>query len=111
MALPYTNVITTTTATAVWVPNYNITPFNVNVTVIPGTSCTYSVQYTMDSVFASTYNPSSGNWINHPDGTAQTGTVTVQFVSPVMGIRVNQTAYGSGTTNYYILQAGVAQGV
>lgn len=110
MAQPSRYSIAATAATPVYVPNWHITPFNIDVTVNPGTGCTYSVQYTLDDVFASNFSATSATWFNHPDATNATTTATIQFVSPVTGIQVNQSTYGSGATTVVILQAGISQG-
>jgi hypothetical protein len=110
MAQPVRQTLAAEAATNPVVSNYHVTPFNVNVTVIPGTACTYSIQYTMDDPFNNAFDPTTANWIDHPNGIAQTGTLTVQFVTPVCATRVNQTTYGSGTTTVVTLAAGISQG-
>ena len=110
MARPVRQTVAAVAATNPVVSNYHVTPFNVNVTVIPGTSCTYTVQYTMDDVFDNAFDATTATWIDHPDGIDQTGTLTVQFVTPVTATRVDQTTYGSGTTTVVTLAAGISQG-
>lgn len=110
MARPARYSINAATASPVYVPNWHVTPCNIDVTVNPGTGCTYTVQYTLDDVFNNSFNPASANWLSHPDGINQSTALTVQFVTPVTGIRVNQSTYGSGSTTVVILQAGLSQG-
>jgi len=86
-------------------PDQYISPFNVSLGVTVSGTSTYTVQYTFDDVFASGYNPSSGNWVDHPTLTAQTGSKDSNIAYPVSGIRLNVTA-GTGTVRLVITQAG-----
>jgi hypothetical protein len=56
-------------------------------------------------VFATGYNPSTGNWVDHPSLTAQTATKDANIAYPVMGVRLKTTS-GSGTATLTIIQAG-----
>jgi hypothetical protein len=66
---------------------------------------TYTVQYTFDDVFAANYNPSSGNWVNHPTLTAQTTSKDSNIAYPVSGVRIISTA-GTGSVTLTIIEAG-----
>lgn len=102
---PVVYTINGTGVSDVMPPDQYISPFNVSLGVtVTGTS-TYTVQYTFDDVFASNYNPSSGNWVDHPSLTAQTGSKDSNIAYPVSGIRLNVTA-GTGTVRLVITQAG-----
>jgi hypothetical protein len=90
-------------------------PFNVGVNVaLSGSSsptCTYTVEYTYDDVFANTYNPdaASAQWITvtafSPSKSASAdGTIT----SPVMAVRLNASALSAtGTLTMTVIQAGM----
>ena len=80
-------------------------PFNVTLAVYGGAGCTYTVQFTLDDVFASSYNPSTGKWIDHPDAISQTGDTVVMLVSPVTAVRLNQTV-GAASSSFIICQSG-----
>lgn len=66
---------------------------------------TYSVQYTLDDVFAPGYVPGSGLWFNVPvaalvGATAdQSGEITI----PCTALRVNVTAWTSGTATLRVV--------
>jgi len=63
-------------------------------TVSPGANLTYSVQVTADQA------PSSGvNWNNHDTLNGLTSSANGNIAYPVTGIRLNVTAYTSGTVN------------
>lgn len=79
-----------------------------NLTVIGGSGCTYTIQYTMDNVQASGYDPSTGTWIDCPVATSQTGNTSVTLWVPVRGLRLNQTI-GAATSTFIVLQSGSYQ--
>lgn len=82
-----------------------ISPFNVALGVTVTGTVNYTVQYTFDNVFAAGYTPASGNWVDHPSLTAQTGTKDSNIAYPVSAVRLVQNS-GAGTTRLVILQAG-----
>lgn len=102
---PVTYTIIGTGTSGVMVPDQYISPFNVSLGVTVSGTSTYTVQYTFDDVFASNYVPASGNWVDHPTLTAQTGSKDSNIAYPVSGIRLNVTA-GTGTVRLVITQAG-----
>jgi len=91
---------------AVCPPNNYVTPFNIALGVTVTGTVTYTVQYTFDNVFASDYNPASGNWTNHPTLTAQTATKDSNIAYPVSGIRLITTIGTTGSATLTIIQAG-----
>ena len=85
--------------------NTYVAPTNLGLgTTVTGT-ITYTVQYTFDDVFATGYNPSSGNWTNHPSLTAQTASKDSNIAYPVSGVRIISTA-GTGSVTLTIIEAG-----
>lgn len=80
-------------------------PFNVTLGVYGGAGCTYTVQFTLDDVFAPGYVAGSGTWINHPDATGQVGNTAVMLVSPVTAVRLNQTV-GTASSTFFVCQSG-----
>ena len=85
--------------------DHYVSPFNVALNVLVSGTITYTVQYTFDNVFANGYNPSTGNWTDHPSLTAQTATKDANIAYPVTAVRLKTTA-GSGTATLTIIQAG-----
>jgi hypothetical protein len=66
---------------------------------------TCTVQYTFDDVFAPSYDPSSGNWTNHPSLTSLTLSADSNIAYPVTGVRIVGNT-GSGEAFLTIIQAG-----
>jgi hypothetical protein len=89
----------------VYAPDNYISPFNVALGVLVTGTVNYTVQYTFDNVFASDYNPATGNWVDHPSLTAQTATKDSNVAYPVQGIRLVVNS-GSGTAKLTAIQAG-----
>jgi hypothetical protein len=61
-------------------------------------------------VFSSTYNPATGNWFQNSSVTAQTASANGNYAFPVRAIRLNVTAYTSGSATLTLVQAGVMGG-
>lgn len=85
--------------------DHYVSPFNVALGAQVSGTITYTVQYTFDNIFATGYNPATGNWTDHPSLTAQTATKDSNIAYPVRGIRLITTA-GTGTAALTIIQAG-----
>lgn len=84
-----------------------LTPFNVSIQVTVTGTITYSVQWTQDDVFATGYNPATGNWFAAAANlTAATDNEAGSLVSPVTAVRLITTA-GTGTAAMRVVQAGV----
>jgi hypothetical protein len=86
------------------VDNY-VSPFNVALSVRVTGTANYTVQYTFDDVFAADYDPSTGNWVNHPSFIAQTTTKDANIAYPVRGIRIVLNS-GTGSVTFTIIQSG-----
>lgn len=82
-----------------------LNPFNVSVSVIISASATYTVQYTLDDVFATTFNAGTANWINHSALTNQAVTNNGTLISPVRAVRLNVSA-STGSCAFQVVQAG-----
>lgn len=97
-----------TTSAAIPLDQY-ISPFNVSVavTLSPGASLTYKVQYTFDDVFAPTFNPATATWFDHATITGKTASFDGNFSFPVIACRLNVTPYTSGTATMNVVQAGL----
>lgn len=99
---------TSTTSTSnVASMNANITPINIEIVVRVTGTVAYSVEYTLDDIFAVGFTQGAATWFNHPTLTAgQTATKDCQITWPVTGVRINQTS-GAGSTSATVLQAGL----
>lgn len=89
----------------VFPPDHYVSPFNVTLGVTVTGTVNYTVQYTFDNVFASTFNPATANWVDHPSLTGQVVTKDSNIAYPVTGIRLS-VASGTGTTRLTVIQAG-----
>lgn len=89
----------------VYPADHYISPFNVALGASVTGTVNYTVQYTFDDVFASEYNASTGNWVNHPSMTAKTTTTDSNIAYPVRGIRLVLSS-GTGSVTLTIIQAG-----
>lgn len=87
--------------------NYS-TPFSVGVgcDVSAGGSLTYSVEHTYDDVFAAGFAPASATWFSNSGITAQTTDKDGTYSSPVVAVRLNVTAWTSGSVTMTVIQAG-----
>ena len=85
------------------IDNY-ISPANMGMAVVVSGTITFKVQYTFDDVFAKGYDPTSGNWFDHPT-LVGSASVNSNIAYPVSGIRLITTA-GTGTATLTIIQAG-----
>lgn len=91
------------------IPLNNYTsPFNVGigVDVSAGATLTYSVEHTYDDVFAANFVPASAVWYANSGITAQTGDKDGSYASPVTAVRLNMTAWTTGTATMTVIQAG-----
>lgn len=106
---PIRVTVNSATTSAVIPLDQYISPFNVTVGVAlsAGASLTYKVQYTLDDVFASTFNPATATWFDHATLVAKTASADGNFSMPVSAIRLNVTPYTSGTATMNVLQAGI----
>lgn len=90
---------------SIYIPDHYISPMNVALSTRVSGTINYSVQYTFDDVFAQNYNPTTGNWTEHPTlkSLAVSGDSNIAY--PVTGIRVVGNS-GSGEVLLTVIQAG-----
>ena len=83
-------------------------PFNVGlgIALSAGASLTYKVQHTLDDVTLETFNPTTATWYDHATLTAKTTSSDGNYAYPVTAIRLNITAYTSGSAVMTVIQAG-----
>ena len=102
---PVTLTVTGGQASAVYPPDHYVSPFNVALGVRVTGTVNYTVQYTFDNVFAESYVPASGNWVDHPSLTSQAATKDSNIAYPVTGVRIVGNS-GAGTATLTAIQAG-----
>lgn len=92
--------------------DYKHAPFSVSLLadVSAGGNLTYKVQYTADDIFDSTWNPATANWQDHSVLTAQTASNNSNLAFPVTAVRLNVTAYTSGSVRLAVIQATASGG-
>ena len=84
-------------------------PFNVGigVAVAAGSTLTYSVQHTFDDVWAEGFDPSTAVWFTNSALGSKNNTLDGNYAFPVTAIRLNVTAYTSGSVTMTAVQAGM----
>lgn len=83
-------------------------PFNVGlgIALSPGAVLTYTVQHTLDDVTLETFSPATATWYSNSGLTAKTTSSDGNYAFPVTAIRLNVTAYTSGSALMTVIQAG-----
>jgi len=69
--------------------------------VVTGT-LTYKVQHTFDDVQNPLVTPT---WFDHPDVTSKTANADGNYAFPILAMRLNVTAYTSGSVTMSVLQS------
>lgn len=83
-----------------------ISPFNISLFAVITGAATYTVEYTGDDVYASSFNPATANWTGVTGMTAVSASTDATLISPVTAVRLRQTA-GAGSVALRVLQAGI----
>lgn len=108
MGRPVTRTVSGATGTSAVVALNTLAPVPFNVGLLAdvsaGGSLTYSVEYTFDDVQANSYNPATGVWNAVSGMGAQTADATGSLAFPVTGVRLNVTAWTSGSVTLTVLQ-------
>lgn len=103
---PTSVTVTGVDTSAVVIPDYNISPFNVGVGCKISATATYTVEHTFDDVFSPTFNPVTATWIANTGLTAKTTNSDGNYAFPVRGIRLNVAA-STGTVTMTIIQGQI----
>lgn len=84
-------------------------PFNVGlgVAVSGGATLTYTVQHTFDDVWAAGFDPTNAVWYPNSSLAAKTASLDGNYAYPVTAVRLNVTAWTSGTATMTVVQAGM----
>lgn len=96
-------VVTKSSAgTSAWIPlDYKQNPFNVGLGLVITGTLTADIEHTFDDVFDSTITPTA---FKHSSLTAKTASADGNYAFPVRAVRINNTAYTSGSATLTILQ-------
>ena len=88
--------------TTAWIPvDYKQSPFNVGFGVVVSGTLTYDIEHTFDDVFDSTVTPTA---FKHATVVSQTTNKDGSYTAPVRAIRLNVTAFTSGSATLTLLQ-------
>ena len=101
------SVTVSSQAASAWIPlDYKQAPFNATVAVVVSGTLTYSVEYTVDNVLAG----ESATAFAAEDASlvGATANQAGSILAPVTAVRLNVTAYTSGSATMTILQGGAA---
>jgi hypothetical protein len=72
--------------------------------IITGTVNT-TVQHTFDNIWASDYDPLTGNWFDHPTLNSLTADADGNYDKPPRAVRLTNNS-GAGTATLQLVQAG-----
>lgn len=78
------------------------TPFNVGLGVVSTGTATYSVEHTYDDVLTG----AAVTWFTLSTMSGKTTSADATYQAPVSAVRLNVTAYTSGTVTMTLIQAG-----
>lgn len=78
-------------------------PFNVSVATVVSGTLTYKVQHTFDDVLDPTI---TATWFDHSTITGKTADQDGNYAFPVRAVRLNVTAWTSGSVSMTVIQAG-----
>jgi hypothetical protein len=97
------------TASSVIPLDQYISPFNLGLgaSLSVGADLTYTVQHTFDDVWSASFSPSTANWFSHATMVNKTTSFDGNYAYPVTAIRLNVTAYTSGSVTLTVVQAGM----
>jgi hypothetical protein len=97
-----TTVTRSAAGTSAWIPlDYKQNPFNVGLgLVISGTNTT-DVEHTFDDIFDSSVTPTA---FKHSTLVGKTANADGNYAFPIRAVRLNVTAYTSGSATLTILQ-------
>jgi hypothetical protein len=92
----------TSAGTTAWIPvDYKQNPFNVGFGVVATGTLTYDIEHTFDDIFDSTVTPTA---FKHATVVGQTASKDGNYSAPVRAVRLNVTAFTSGSATLTLLQ-------
>ena len=105
---PQTVTVGSATTSAPIPMDYAMNPCSISLgcVVNGGGTLTYKVQHTFDNIFDSTVTPT---WFDHSVITGKTANQDGNYAFPVRAIRLNVTAYTSGSATLTTIQSIASQ--
>ena len=90
----------------IYVPNINVTPFNIGFGAIVTTTARFTIQHTFDNPLETSADALT--WFPHDTVVAASADIDSNFAFPVAGIRVEASAdNGGGSVSVTFIQAGI----
>lgn len=86
---------------------HNSIAISVSVKLAPASTLTYTVQHTFDDVFEEGFNPATATWFDNDVLVNRTVNDDGNYVAPVTAIRLNVTAFTSGSATLTVIQSGI----
>lgn len=80
---------------------------SISVVLAPTSTLTYSVEHTFDDVFAEGFDPDTATWFPNDVLTGQTASADGNYAFPVTAIRLNVSAFTSGSAAITVIQGGL----
>jgi hypothetical protein len=99
---PQKKVVTSQAASDPIVLDHMQNPFSASVAVKVTGTLTYTVQHTFDDIL----NRETPTWFDHPTMVGDTASEDGYYSAPVTAIRLNVTAFTSGSAELVVIQAG-----
>jgi len=99
-----TNVTVSSATTSATIPvDWKQNPISITLSCVVngGGTLTYKAQYTTDDIYDPTVTPT---WIDHATITGATANAVGNIAFPVRAVRLNVTAYTSGSVTMTIIQ-------
>jgi hypothetical protein len=88
--------------TSAWIPlDYKQSPFNVGLGLVITGTLTADIEHTFDDVFDPSVTPTA---FKHSTLVSKTASADGNYAFPIRAVRINNTAYTSGTATLTILQ-------
>jgi hypothetical protein len=88
--------------TTAWIPlDYKQSPFNVGLGLVISGTLTADVEHTFDDIFDSAVTPTA---FKHSTLVTKTASADGNYAFPIRAVRINNTAYTSGSATLTILQ-------
>lgn len=81
-------------------------PFSVSINVMLLGNLTYSVEHTYDNVFSPGFDVASAQWLSPTALASKGASAEGSYTAPVVAVRLNVTAYVSGSATMTVIQAG-----
>jgi hypothetical protein len=86
--------------TAMWPVDRRLAPVNIGLGITQ-VSTTYTLQHTFEDIYASTFDPGTAVWFNHPSLTALAAAADGNYSMPIAAFRLYGTGAGSARLDGY----------